>query len=332
MRASHGDGAYPVYNETICDGTLIQETRGSVTESDDEIGFVICAACGARIKADREWCLRCHEPLVAWKRPEIPLPSWVRALGGGTMIFGVVLVAAVGLVAYLAFDSGSTTSDVVPPPPRQSASTTTAAPAGMPVTEKRLEPVLFVDTKNRGSVEITSRDLADARERFEQALQSDPRNADAQNNLGLVLERLEHLDMAVAHFAEAAAIEDHNWVYHFNLAHALSLQRRWSRAASEYATAVELVSSDYAVQYDFAAALHMASNDPAAIRAFERAIELAPNEPAAHLGLGISLDANGRVSDALGEYRRYLELLPAAADVASVRARMETLASVANTR
>src|SRR5215472_17028040 len=63
--------------------------ENGLTEPED-IGFVICASCGARIKADREWCLRCHEPLRAFKKPEIPLPSWVDALGGGTLIFGAV--------------------------------------------------------------------------------------------------------------------------------------------------------------------------------------------------------------------------------------------------
>src|SRR5262245_5162538 len=79
----------------------------------EEIGFVICSKCGAQIRADREWCLRCHEPLVAWKRPEIPLPSWIRALGGGTLIFGTVGLVAVGVVAYLAFESSPAESSAV---------------------------------------------------------------------------------------------------------------------------------------------------------------------------------------------------------------------------
>jgi hypothetical protein len=57
----------------------------------DEIGFVICSQCGAHIKADRRRCLRCREPLVAYKPPTLPLPAWLEALGGGTLIFVTVL-------------------------------------------------------------------------------------------------------------------------------------------------------------------------------------------------------------------------------------------------
>jgi hypothetical protein len=57
----------------------------------DEIGFVICSQCGAHIKADRKRCLRCREPLVAYREPALPLPAWLEALGGGTLIFATVL-------------------------------------------------------------------------------------------------------------------------------------------------------------------------------------------------------------------------------------------------
>jgi len=57
----------------------------------EEIGFVICSQCGAHIKADRRRCLRCREPLVAYRPPALPLPKWLEALGGGTLIFVMVL-------------------------------------------------------------------------------------------------------------------------------------------------------------------------------------------------------------------------------------------------
>ena len=56
----------------------------------DEIGFVICSQCGAHIRADRLRCLRCRERLVAYKPPEVRLPAWLEAIGGGTLIFATV--------------------------------------------------------------------------------------------------------------------------------------------------------------------------------------------------------------------------------------------------
>ena len=64
----------------------------------EEIGFVICSQCGARMRADRLRCLRCRERLVAYKPPGVPLPTWLEAIGGGTLIFATVLSLAVVVI------------------------------------------------------------------------------------------------------------------------------------------------------------------------------------------------------------------------------------------
>ena len=60
----------------------------------EAIGFVVCSQCGAHIKADRRRGLRCREPLVAYRQPDVPLPGWLEAIGGGTLIFATVLSLA----------------------------------------------------------------------------------------------------------------------------------------------------------------------------------------------------------------------------------------------
>jgi hypothetical protein len=66
----------------------------------EAIGFVICSQCGARMRADRYRCLRCREPLVAYKAPEVPLPAWLEAIGGGTLIFATVLSLALVVIVF----------------------------------------------------------------------------------------------------------------------------------------------------------------------------------------------------------------------------------------
>jgi len=292
----------------------------------EEIGFVICSKCGARIRADREWCLRCHEPLVAWKKAEIPLPPLVRAMGGGTLIFGVVGVAAAAVIIYLTFFDSSAAQPDRPlqrSAPKVAATTTASAPRTQPTG--RIEQVRFVDTPRRSSVEVADAELTAARARFEQALESNPKDADTLNNLGLVLERLGFVESAIPRFAAAVDTDRRNWIYHFNLAHASSLQQNWNRAASEYAAALELFPDNHPAQYNMAVALHMGSNEPAAIKAYEKAIQLAPGDPAAHLSLAISLEASGRPDDAVSEYRRYLQMVPTAPDAAAVTQRIQTI-------
>src|SRR5436305_14086993 len=67
-------------------------------------GYVICAECGARIKANREHCLRCGEPLRGLEPPAPPRPLH-EALGiseGATKLLRVVVaLAVVGLVVLM---------------------------------------------------------------------------------------------------------------------------------------------------------------------------------------------------------------------------------------
>lgn len=64
----------------------------------EEIGFIICSQCGARMRADRLRCLRCQERLVAYRPPELRLPAWLEAIGGGTFIFAAVFSLALVVI------------------------------------------------------------------------------------------------------------------------------------------------------------------------------------------------------------------------------------------
>jgi len=81
----------------------------------DVIGFVICSCCGARIRADREWCLRCHEVLVPYRPPQLPLPAWLEAIGGGTLIFAVVLSLVALVIVITVVQANSPIDDSARP-------------------------------------------------------------------------------------------------------------------------------------------------------------------------------------------------------------------------
>jgi len=293
-----------------------------------EVGFVVCSKCGAQIKADREWCLRCHEPLVAFKKQNI-LPSWVQAIGGGTLIFGLVGAVAAGVIIYLTFfDSSGAQPDrpLRTPAPRTAAAGTPQTVKGPAQTTNRIEQVTFVDAPGRSTQALIESDLNAARTRFEQALQSNPKDAGTLNNLGLTLERLGFVESAVSRFTAAIEADRRNWIYHFNLAHAVSQLQNWNRAASEYGAVLELFPENYAAQYNMAVALHLSSNETEAVKAYQKAIQMAPGDPAAHLSLAISLEASGNRDDAVSEYRRYLQMVPNASDATAVTNRVLTLA------
>src|SRR5215467_4623658 len=186
-------------------------------DDEEDIGFVICASCGARIKANRERCLRCEAPLVAWEKPEL-LPSWLQRLGGGTLVFGIVAVAGLGVMVALYVDSRSSTPDDASrssrPRVTQPAEQNVAVQSA--VQRPGLEPVDFMDIR-RGTADLSG-DVASAREKFEDAARKSPDDPELQNNLGLVLERLNQIDAALARFERATQLDARNWEYHFNLA------------------------------------------------------------------------------------------------------------------
>src|SRR5262245_40170113 len=181
----------------------------------EEFGFVICASCGARIKSNRERCLRCEAPLVAWQKPEV-LPSWLQRWGGGTLIFGVVTVIILLFVVLMQLDSRSRPSDVAQRsdtvrPVQSAARSNASGPAGI----SAIEPVIFLDAPGRGTESFVTGDLAAARTRLEEALEKSPADAELLNNLGLTLERLTQFDGAMARFERATQLNPGKWSYHF---------------------------------------------------------------------------------------------------------------------
>ena len=294
-------------------------------------GYIVCASCGARIKADREWCLRCEKPLVAARTPEVPLPTWLKARGGGTLIFGAVGVLAVLLIGFTVWTSQSSEGDAARPaarPPSNSSSPASSSQSPAPAAPQGSTwSATSLDFRRNGRAEPTTDELAADRTRYEQALVKTPDDAETLNNLGLTLEQLGLVDDAIARFSRAAQISTRNWAYHFNLAHALSQKQSWDRAINEYRIAAGLFPTDAATQCNLAKALQSKGDDTAAIPAFEKAIQLAPGEPDCHRAMALSLEQAGRTADARREYQLYLELAPSAPDADTVKSHLQSLGS-----
>ena len=294
-----------------------------------DAGYIICASCGARIKADREWCLRCEARLVPSRPPGMQLPAWLKAWGGGTLIFGAVGVFALVLMGYLAWTSRSPedTGASQPAAPPASAAANVSESAGQAAPAVSLWSATSLDRKRNGRAGPFSGDLAGARVRYEEALAKTPDDAETLNNLGLTLEQLGRVDDAIARFSRAAQISSQNWAYHFNLAHALAQRGSWDRAINEYRVAGGLFPKDAATQCNLATALQKKGDDTAAIPVFEKAVALAPGEADCHLSMALSLEQVGKTADARREYRQYLELAPSASDVETVKAHLQSLGS-----
>jgi Flp pilus assembly protein TadD len=302
--------------------------------------YVICAECGARIRSDREYCLRCGEPLRGVEPPAPPLQLH-EALGLSEVAFralAVVAAVVVGVVVMWLWVTRPEPLDEVArpiqqtnarkvPPPAPAPETAIAPPADIdPFTASSSSPARTApDTRRDGSGAFAAGDYSSARDFYQSAVDKNPNDADAHNNLAQALEHMGQVDDAVKHFERAAALVPDKWAYRFNLAHALSAADKWDRAVTEYREAVRLFPADYATQYNLALALYKKGDAAAAVPEFEKAIALAPNEASFHFSLGMTYEKLGRVAEAVREYRKFLEMDPQSPDAPKLRSHVEAL-------
>lgn len=291
---------------------------------------VVCRACGAKLKSGRRKCLRCGQVLeTPSESSRQPILGRLRLQQGPALIGGTLL----SLLALLALVARSVGGGAQAP-----AATPAAAPRP-PVAEVAKESVRatpnlqFLNSKHGGTVAYAEGNYDTAAARYQKAIEIDPNDADALNNLGQVLARTGKAQEAIQYFERAIKLYPKVWAYRFNLAHTYGQMGDWAGAVTEYRAAQELFPDDYATQFNLASALHKQGREDEAVAGYQKAIVLAPSEPSFHLSLGVSYERLSRPNDAVAAYRRYLELAPDAPDAKRVQDHIQALTeSVTATR
>src|SRR6266545_8186918 len=177
-------------------------------------GYVVCPACGSRMKAGRGHCLRCFETLPV-DAPEVSKP-WFRTLQlsqGATLIAGVVLTLAALLFSAVIWERATPVVDDVARPVNSAPKTPSArAPAptvpnepsgATPDRPPILEPG-FLNAARPDGASIA--DPEAAKTAYEKALAQRPDDAETSNKLGLALVALGKIDEAMPRFERAAAL------------------------------------------------------------------------------------------------------------------------------
>jgi Flp pilus assembly protein TadD len=295
----------------------------------DQEQYVICPACGSRIKATRKRCLRCFEPLHV---DEATLPVW-RSLKTsdrtGMIAAGVAGAVVVGFVAILWTTRTPGVDDTARPAAGAAivAAKPPAVPADQTAQPAPVGDALAAATRRDAAATLNAGDVPKSRDQFEEALRLKPDDPESLNGLGLALERANMLADAVAKFKRATEVAPDKWAYRFNLAHAEGRLNQWDQAIADYREAINLSPDDYPTQYNLALALHKKGDEQAAIAEYQKAIALAPGEPSFYLSLGVSLERVGRMADAVKAYKQYLELAPDADDAGRVKEHVDLLAA-----
>ncbi len=146
--------------------------------------------------------------------------------------------------------------------------------------------------------------LADAEQIDRQLVTLDPRSAEAQTHLGVVLQAQARFAEAAECFERALNLRPDSPELFYNLANALAATNANERAADAYRRAIGL-APHFALAHNNLGALLQRSGDLAAAeRSFGEAVRCDPNFAAALFNLGVALEARGELAAAEDCYRR----------------------------
>ena len=297
--------------------------------------YVVCSRCGARIKATRERCLRCFEPLHV---DESKLPVWrtQRISDQTAVIVGALALAAVGGLVWVLYSTAdNSTADteakpvehnalVAPVPPQQRGLPTNPADANAQPADVSPESPA-PNAPSAAPFAPSANDLAATRRAFEEKLKTNPNDPVALDGLGLALQGLGELPEALAAFKRATEVAPRNGTARLNLARLEAQLGQLDKAVQDYRVAASLSPDDFGAHYNLGLLLQQTRDDQGAVDELGVAIQLAPREAAPHRALATSLERAGRGADAAREYQRYLELAPDASDAAVIRDRLQRL-------
>ena len=244
------------------------------------------------------------------------------------LVAGAVMLCSIGAFVAGRPADGPPAAAVAASPMGNAAATGRPAGASEPVRSVEMAPeagVAAIDASRVALAAYNSGDVAGSVEQFMTAVEANPDNAEALNNLGQVLVRTGRASEAIPYFDRALQISGDTWSYHFNRARAFGEMQLWPRAIAGYRDAARLFPDDYATQFNLAKALQANGELAEAIETFERAIVLAPGQADFHLSLGLALEAAQRPKDAAAAYSRFLELEPSSPDAEKIQARISHL-------
>ncbi|HXK01464.1 MAG TPA: tetratricopeptide repeat protein [Verrucomicrobiae bacterium] len=154
--------------------------------------------------------------------------------------------------------------------------------------------------------------LPEAIGHFEQAIRIDPRNAVAQNDLGLALLRMDRLPEAREHLEQAVRLKPDSFESHNNLAAALlRTPGRMDDALAEFQAAVRIRPDSAEAHYNLGAILSkMPGRVPEAVDHLQAALQITPDFDT-HYALAVALlQIPGRTAEARVQLQAALRLKP----------------------
>lgn len=192
-----------------------------------------------------------------------------------------------------------------------------------PEAIKWLEKAVEAEPKNKeawyflGRAYYTRSRIGEARKAFLTVLELDPRDAKAENNLGLILESEAQPDAAIDAYRRAIQWQEQSVrpseQPYLNLGSLLMEQSRAGEAIPLLQRAIELAPGNAICRLKLGTAYLRLGKLTDAQRDLEKAVQLAPDDPAAHYQLGKLYKEMKALDRAKAEFDRTSELQSRAA-------------------
>ncbi len=144
---------------------------------------------------------------------------------------------------------------------------------------------------------------------FQRMIAVNEDNYMAHYNLGNLLSRQDKLAEAASHYEAALKAEPNYAEAHNNLGAVLLKQRRFDEALAHYSAAARL-RPEHLYYFNLANAQMDAGKPAEAVGNYQQALRLNPNSSQAHHNLGLALQEQGQAEAAMAEFRAALRLQP----------------------
>ena len=163
---------------------------------------------------------------------------------------------------------------------------------------------------NLGVVLFQKGDVDEAIVQYQKALEIHPGYADAHNNFGNALFQQGKVEDAMAEYQKALQINPNLAKAYYNRGAALFQQDKVDEAIVQYRKAVQINHEDSEANNNLGNALLHQGKADEAIAYFQKALQIQPDFTEARYNLGTALLQQGNAGEAVAQYQKVLQLKP----------------------
>jgi tetratricopeptide (TPR) repeat protein len=169
---------------------------------------------------------------------------------------------------------------------------------------------MSIDYKRFGDFYLFKWGYGEAMGYYKESVKINPDNAEAHNNLGVLLKDLGRYDEAEEEYREAIRANTDHTVAHYNLGSLLYNLGRYDEAEEECREAISIRPVDATAHYNLGVLLKNLGQYDEAEEEYREAIKIHPDSAATHYTLGVLLKDLGRYDEAEEEYREAIRANP----------------------